>query len=245
MWQRENVPSYDVFARFYDEVMDDPAPRAARVLELIQRYRPAPRSVLEIACGTGSILARLDSVPERFGLDLSPEMLARARIKIPGVELVCGDMTSFDLGRRFDVVACVFDSINHLLTFDEWEWTFAAVHDHLTDGGLFVFDVNTLGELRHLGGEQPWVYDFDGNVFIMDVHFGEGGRTAWDIRIFERTGPSTFELHHETIGELAVELTRITAALEPSFEVLEASDERGQPATDDSVRAFFACRRAS
>ncbi len=238
------MPSYDVFARFYDAVMDDPAPRAARVLDLIERYRPAPRSLLEIACGTGSILARLDSVPDRTGLDLSPEMLARARDKVPAVELVCGDMISFDLGRRFDIVACVFDSINHMLTFEDWESTFASVHDHLTDGGLFVFDVNTLGELRHLGEEQPWVYDFDGNVLIMDVLFGEGGRTSWDIRVFERTGPSTFELHHETIGELAVELSRITEALAPGFEILEVSDQRGQPATDDSVRAFFACRLA-
>jgi SAM-dependent methyltransferase len=171
-------------------------------------------------------------------------MLAQARAKLPGVELVEGNMASFRLDRRFDVVVCVFDSLNHLLDFGDWESTFASVHDHLTDGGLFVFDVNTIGELCRIGEEQPWVFYFDGNVLIMDVLFGAGGRTSWDLRVFERIGPSSFELHHETIGELGVELPRITGALEGRFDVLEVSDQRGAPATDDSTRAYFACRRA-
>jgi SAM-dependent methyltransferase len=238
------VPSYDRLARFYDAIMDDPEPRAARVLDLIDRHRPGPESVLELACGTGSILARLGGVTHRTGLDRSAAMLAQARAKLPGVELVEGNMASFRLDRRFDVVVCVFDSLNHLLDFGDWESTFASVHDHLTDGGLFVFDVNTIGELCRIGEEQPWVFDFDGNVLIMDVLFGAGGRTSWDLRVFERIGPSSFELHHETIGELGVELPRITGALEGRFDVLEVSDQRGAPATDDSTRAYFACRRA-
>ncbi|MGB7050724.1 MAG: hypothetical protein WBG41_04075, partial [Acidimicrobiales bacterium] len=110
--------------------------------------------------------------------------------------------------------------------------------------GLFVFDVNTLGELCRIAEEQPWVFDFDGNVLIMDVRFGTEGRFSWDLRVFERTGPSTFDLHHETIGELGVELSRITHALEDrGFEVLEVTDPEGGPATDDdSARAYFACR---
>ena len=244
MWHRGEVPSYDRLARFYDAIMDDPSPRAERVVELVERYRPAPRSVLELACGTGSILARFEAVPHRTGLDISVEMLAEARTKLTDVELVEGDMASFDLGRRFDVVVCVFDSINHLLDFGQWESNFAAVADHLTGDGLYVFDVNTLGELRRIGEEQPWVFDFDGNVLIMDMAFGTEGRTSWDLRIFERSGPSTFVLHHEAIGELGVELSRITEALEKRFVVLEVSDQRGRPATDDSTRAYFACRRA-
>jgi SAM-dependent methyltransferase len=238
------MPSYDRMARFYDAIMDDPSPRADQVTDMIERYRPAPRSLLELACGTGAILERLYWVPERTGLDASPAMLAEARAKLPDVELVESSMACFDLGRRFDVVICVFDSLNHLLDFGDWESTFATAHDHLTDGGLFVFDVNTVGQLHHIAEEQPWVFDFDGNVLIMDVLFGAEGRVSWDLRVFERTGPSTFELHHEAIGELGVELVSIIGALENHFEILEVSDPQGRPATDDSARAHFACRRA-
>ena len=53
----DRVSEYDVFSRFYDAVMDDPGPRADRVVEWIQRYRPHTTSLLELGCGTGSILA--------------------------------------------------------------------------------------------------------------------------------------------------------------------------------------------
>ena len=141
------------------------------------------------------------------------------------------------------MVICVFDSLNHLLTLEAWQSLFAAAHDHLADDGLFVFDVNTTGELQRLGTEPPWVYDFDGNVVIMDVTVGEGDLSAWDIRIFENVGESQYRLHHEQIGELGVSLERICAILEPNFALLEVIGEDGEVATDDSVKAHFACRR--
>ena len=237
------MPAYDRFARFYDAAMDDPGPRAARVLDFVHRHRPGATTLLELACGTGSILARLDEVPSVTGLDRSPEMLAVAARKVPRARLIEADMTSFHLGEQFDVVVCVFDSLNHLVTFDAWKALFAAAHDHLVDGGLFVFDVNTVGELRRLGSEPPWVYDFDDNVMIMDVDFGEDGLSRWDIQIFEHVGESQYLLHHEEIAELGVSLARIRAAVAPRFEILEEQDEDGGGPTDQSVKAHFALRR--
>jgi SAM-dependent methyltransferase len=223
--------------------MEDPGPRAARVLGFIRRHRPEAASLLELGCGTGSILARLIGIPSLTGLDRSPEMLAIAAQKVPGARLIEGDMASFALDERFDVVICVFDSLNHLLTFDAWRSMFNAVHRHLADGGIFIFDVNTVGELRRLGREPPWVYDFDDNVMIMDVDFTEDGLSRWDIQIFEHVGESQYLLHHEEIGELGVSLARIKAALEPMFELLEEVDDNGDLPTDESVKAHFALRR--
>jgi SAM-dependent methyltransferase len=225
--------------------MDDPGPRADRVSAFVERYRPGTVSLLELGCGTGSILARLDSIPSVAGLDRSPQMLERARVKVPRAELFQGDMATFTLGARFDVVICVFDSLNHLLTLDAWQSLFAAVHGHLAEGGLFIFDVNTTGELQRLGNEPPWVYDFDGNVVIMDVFLGPDDLSEWDIRIFENVGESQYRLHHERISELGVGLDRIRSALEPHFTVLEVIGEDGEVATDGSVKAHFACRRRS
>jgi SAM-dependent methyltransferase len=237
------VPGYERFARFYDAAMDDPGPRAARVLEFIDRYHPDAVTLLELGCGTGSILARLTPIGSLTGLDQSPEMLALAGRKVPRARLVQGDMSSFSLGERFDVIICVFDSLNHLLTFAAWESTFAAVYDHLEEGGLFVVDVNTVGELRRLGDEPPWVYEFDDNVLIMDVTLADGGLSLWDIRIFEYVGESQYLLHHEEIGELGVSLARLRASLATRFELLEeVSDVGGRP-TDESVKAHFALRR--
>jgi SAM-dependent methyltransferase len=239
--------AYERFAAFYDVVMDDPAPRASRVNSTIARYRPEAASILELGCGTGSILARLDSGAALTGLDRSPAMLAIAAAKVPGAQLVEGDMAAFDLGRRFDVVACVFDSVNHLCDVASWVALFANVHDHLADGGLFVLDVNTVGELHRLGEEPPWVYDFEGGTAIIDVSFAldpDGlGVTDWDIRIFEQTAGTGYLLHHECIGELALPLERVRALLDGGFDLLEEVDEDGLPATDASVKAYYALRR--
>jgi SAM-dependent methyltransferase len=239
------VPDYDRYSKFYDEVMDDPGPRAERVLDWIEQYVPHATSLLELGCGTGSILARLPSVPHLSGIDRSPAMLEVARRKVPGARLIEDDIRTFSLDERFDVIICVFDSLNHLLDFDEWRATFARVRDHLVEGGLFVFDVNTIGELRRLGDEPPWVYDFSAGVAIVDVAFAEddraNGMSRWDIRIFEQLGHDAFRLHHEEIRELAVDLSRIRAALAEGFIVLDEVGETGEQPTDDSVKAHFAC----
>ncbi len=237
------MSDYSLFSTFYDAIMDDPAPRACRVHGLIERHLPGAKSLLELGCGTGSILAHLPTIHSLTGLDRSPEMLAHARDKVPRARLIEGDMASFSLGERFDVVICVFDSLNHLMTFDGWNSMFTAAYDHLVEDGLFIFDVNTLGELKRLGEEPPWVYDFDGNVVIMDVYSTEHGWSQWDIRIFENVGEDQYRLHHEQIGELAVSLSTIRAALDAKFALLEEMNENGDPPTDDSVKAHFAFRR--
>jgi SAM-dependent methyltransferase len=240
------LAGYERFAPFYDEVMDDPAPRAARVVDAIERFRPGAMSLLELGCGTGAMLERLTAVPALVGLDRSSEMLRIARAKVPGAAFLQGDLSSFAFGRRFDVVICVFDTLNHVLAFERWLSAFDAVASHLVDGGLFVFDVNTIGELRRLDEEPPGVYDFDRGVAIIDVAFagvgGDCGMSQWDVRIFEDVGNGRYRLHHERIGELGVDIARVRSAVEARFDLLEIIDERGGPADDDSAKAHFFLR---
>lgn len=50
------------------------------------------------------------------GLDLEPQFVELARKRLRGVTIHEGDMTSFDLGRRFDAVTCLFSAIGHVHT---------------------------------------------------------------------------------------------------------------------------------
>jgi SAM-dependent methyltransferase len=64
-----------------------------------------PSTVLDAGCGTGRVgieLARRGI--EVVGVDVDPSMLAAARARGPEIEWVEADLTSFDLGRTFDVV---------------------------------------------------------------------------------------------------------------------------------------------
>ena len=237
------VPAYAQFARFYDQVMGDRGPAIERVRGYLRRYQPGARSLLELGCGTGAVLAGLAGDLHVTGVDRSPEMLAAAAARhLPGVRLVEADITEFSLGTRFDVVICVFDTLNHLPTFDAWAAMFGQVDAHLAEGGLFVFDVNTVGRLRRLALSPGYVEDFGPHTLIMDVAAGENGVFPWDVRIFERVEGDTFRLHHERIGELGVPLALVHEALAPRFELLEATDTDGRPARDESDRAYFAYR---
>jgi hypothetical protein len=164
-------------------------------------------------------------------------------------------MTAFSLRTRFDVVICVFDTLNHLPTFADWREMFDRAHEHLADGGLFVFDVNTTQRLRRLWQGPAFASDFGEHSMIMDVQPGEpdmsrnsgrgGELSLWTVKIFERIEGDVFRLHEERIPELGVPLKTIREGLEPHFELLDATGLDGEPASDDSSRAFFACRNRS
>jgi SAM-dependent methyltransferase len=237
------VPSYTGFAEFYDAVMGDPTGKIELISDWIRQHAPQARSLLELGCGTGSVLTGLADLPSLTGIDLSPRMLEIARIKVPRAQLVEADMASFALQERFDVAVCVFDTINHLDTFDAWKDLFERVHEHLVEHGLFIFDVNTIGKLRALGNAPPWVHDFDRNVLIMNVEFDGQQMSIWDVRVFQHLNDRQFLLHHERIGELGVPLGEIRAALRDDFEVVDEHDPDGTSPTDESRRVYFVCRR--
>lgn len=75
-------------------------------------------SALDLACGTGGFTRELHRAGWQVqGLDGSQEMLTVARGRLPAdISLSVGDLRTFDLGERFDLVTCVFDSLNNLLT---------------------------------------------------------------------------------------------------------------------------------
>ena len=245
--------------------MGDRSADIERVRDCITRFRPGARSVLELGCGTGAVLAGLAADPSVTGVSLSvtgvdrsEEMLAVAARSVPAARLVHADVTSFSLGTRFDVAICVFDTLNHLPSLDAWRAMFERVHEHLADGGLFFFDVNTIGRLRRLWQGPAFAANFGENTMIMDVlpagrgegRDGEGrdgeGRdgelSMWTVRIFERIADDMFRLHEERIPELGVSLATIRDALAANFDLLEESDLDGGPVSDESNRVFFAFR---
>lgn len=222
--------------------MDDPVPKIARVVSNVERHHRGRGSILELGCGTGTILAGLGGLGARTGIDSSPEMLAIAREKVPGARLIEGDITSFDLGESFDVVVCIFDTLNHITTFEGWKALFARTRAHLTAGGLFVFDVNTTAKLRAIAGYPPWWSELPGADVIMNVDPPVEGISIWNVWIVERLPDGTLAGHHERIGELGVELERIEAALAADFELLAVEDETGYAPDARSERVHYAWR---
>ncbi len=150
-------------AHLYDALygFKDYDAEAARLRELIAERVPGARSLLDVACGTGTHLAVLQEHFEVEGLDLDPQLLAVARERLPGVPLHEGDMTGFDLDRRFDVVVNLFSSIGYAAGDEQLQKAVAAMSRHMEPGGLLIVeawfapDVWRPGHVSMLSVDEP------------------------------------------------------------------------------------------
>ena len=78
----------------------------------IRARTSAASTLLDVACGTGMHARRL-AAQHGFtvdGVDRDPVMVRLAQRAHPAGRFVQGDMTGFDLGRRYDAVTCCFGS---------------------------------------------------------------------------------------------------------------------------------------
>ena len=220
-------------------VMGDRRAAAEQVMELIRAAKPDAKNVLELGCGTGSILKCLHDAYQVSGLDVSGKMLSVARKKVPSSKLFGQDMVDFRIDGRFDVIFCVFDSINHVRRFSDWKKVFAAVCRHLFPGGCFIFDINTQRKLERLIAGPPWVHWFGRNLLVIDVTALPSGGSNWNVKVFEHLNGSRYALHEEDIVEVSFPLPQVVAALRAHFMKVWVIDPDRSRASAKSERLFF------
>lgn len=141
---------YDRYAEVYDRSgQSDFSERARAYLDrLLPRHQWTGRSVLDLACGTGTLALALARQGFRVtGVDASPAMLAAAQAKAAdaglSITFLCQDMRELRLSESVDLAVCFYDSINYLLSLEDLARTFGRVAAALAPGGLFVFDTTT------------------------------------------------------------------------------------------------------
>ena len=131
---------YRELAGYYDRIyhFKDYRGESREILRLARRYlERRPRTLLDVGCGTGRHLAEFARTLTVSGVDLSPAMLRVARQRLgPKVRLVRGDMRSFSLNSRFDILTCLFSAVAYLETRRDRDRAFANFYRHLVPGGV-------------------------------------------------------------------------------------------------------------
>ncbi|MEO0944681.1 MAG: class I SAM-dependent methyltransferase [Pseudomonadota bacterium] len=108
---------------------------------LIEQMEVAPgETVLEIACGTGRNLAKIERIyPEArlFGLDISEQMLATARKKLgASVPLARADACKIDAERLFGLSKFDHVVLSYSLSMiPDWRGALGEAHNLLAHGG--------------------------------------------------------------------------------------------------------------
>lgn len=207
-----------------------------------------PRRVLDLACGTGSVLYELIlGGYEAEGADASAAMLAVAARKLPaGTRLWEQDARELRLpGPPFDACVCLFDSLNYLLEPDDLRRAFRGVYRHLVPGGSLVFDMNSIRAL------ETGMFNQRGTGEDASLEFE--WHSAWEpaarlctIRMEFRThGPDGTRVFHETHVQRGYTQEEVVRALQSAgFSLLGAFDAyTTRPPTARSDRLFFVAQR--
>ncbi|WP_234571826.1 class I SAM-dependent DNA methyltransferase [Rhodohalobacter sp. 614A] len=147
----QEKPTYSVLADIYDIVMSDVDYEtwADYIDEIILMHQPTARSILELACGTGTIALSLEELDcyEITATDGSADMIRIAREKASKVnsdiDFYPMNFLNLSFEKTFDVVYMVFDSINYLHTKEEIIQLHQEVKKVLNPGGIFVYDFTT------------------------------------------------------------------------------------------------------
>jgi SAM-dependent methyltransferase len=145
--------AYDDLAPFYDlyTARYDHEHWLNRIETMALEHGLRGKRLLDVGCGTGkSFVPMLRRGYQVVACDLSERMVEAARHATgsQGAEIVVADMRALPRLGEFDLVTCLDDALNYLLSDEELERTFDGIARNLRRDGLFVFDLNTLGTFR-------------------------------------------------------------------------------------------------
>lgn len=139
---------FNEYSKVYDLLYGDKdyASEGAYVHNMIKKYNPNARTILNLGCGTGSH----DLILQEFGyscvgVDFSETMLARAQEKAElrsthNLEFVHGDVRSIRLSKKFDAVISLFHVLSYQTSNEDISAVFVTADEHLQRNGIFVFD---------------------------------------------------------------------------------------------------------
>jgi SAM-dependent methyltransferase len=100
------------------------------------------KNILDIGCGTGKHLSFFKKDGYNIsGVDVSENMISEARKYLQQKDdLICCNASEFRFNKNFETIISLFHVMSYQAENNELKNVFQNVSEHLTDGGLFIFD---------------------------------------------------------------------------------------------------------
>ena len=238
------APSYDALTRDVDY-----AGVCDYLERQFQRARCEVKTVLDLACGTGSLTWLLAQRGyDMTGVDVSEDMLAQARDKDYQVPIqplfLHQSMDKLDLNDTVDACVCCLDSVNYVTRPAQLRRAFWRVHTFLTPGGVFLFDARTPEALAAMDG-QVFLDEDEDTYCVWQGAFSPKRRVCtYYMDIFRRAGESWLRGQEEH-EEYAYTLDELTDMLKTAGFVdikCYGGRTRRAPKPEDD-RVFFFARK--
>ena len=190
---------YHELAPVYDRVMRHVPYRmwVRYIHEILLNLHFTPRSVLDVACGTGAVAIPLAKMGyDVVGVDIAPGMIEQARIKAASrdvqIDFRIQDAAAMDLGRKFDLALSLFDSLNYITDPEALAKACERVAAHLNRPGVFIFDLNTEYAFLHNLFDQDNVGTDENPIYVWKSRYDRSARIcAVSMEFRHRVGGET------------------------------------------------------
>lgn len=179
-----------------------------------------PRTHLDLGSGTGAMC--MEAAKEGMqteGLDVSVNMVnfARQKTQLEVLDILyhLSDIRYFNTGKEYELITCVFDTINHILSMDEWKKVFTCVRQHLRNGGVFVFDCSTIKAYKDQWNGFHSERDGNGNYMLQKSFYSYEHRMATrTISVFfKQEEEGLYKGFEETFNQTSFESSQIVEML--------------------------------
>ena len=242
---------YDALAANYDALTGDVEyeKRADYLEKLFKKSKIPVKTVLDLACGTGTMTWILTGRGyEMIGVDASEEMLAAAMEKSGSVEGVAPiflhqSMPKLDLYGTVDAAICCLDSLNYLTNPKDVQRTFDRLRLFIAPGGVLIFDINTVEKLAALDG-QVFLDETEDTYCVWRPEYRRGICTYY-MDIFQLQEDGSWERNFELHRERAYTVEELTAWLETAGfgEIQTYGDRKMRRPAEGEQRIYFSCIR--
>ena len=231
----------DVFCKVYNEFGWNYYPEAfgEQLMAWLERNRVTVKNSMDLACGTGILCEILHrNGIAASGMDFSTGMIDIARAGNPDIHYDVADMITYRPAKRFDLVTCTGDALNHIMDPGDVERIFRNVYGYLSEGGYFVFDILNENEIST---SEPFEMDFSDTVRVWFQMTQPGEKQVnLKIRVYEN-GTISFE---ENIRETVHDPAMICDLLEKcGFSLVKCADRLLEDSENHGTTWFVIARK--
>ena len=216
------------------------------IREVLGKKSLEPELILEMACGTGGLTEKLARDYKIHAFDLSDDMLSvcQNKIRSKNLKLFKQNMVGFSAPASYDAIFSVGDSLNYVTDEKDFEAAIKSSYDHLKDGGIFIFDLNTEYKFKNI---PPVTVDEVEDVLYLweNIYDEEEKLNTYGVNFFRNIKDNDYKRFYEEHLERAYDLSFVKNLLEETgFKDIEVYDDyEFKEVSEETSRYTFIARR--
>lgn len=224
----------------YDKKMDKVA---SKFFSYVKDHNIKINSHIDFGCGTGYFCKLVsNSNIKTMGIDLSDGMINVAKEKYPNIKFEHGNIIDYKSKEKVDFISCNYDTVNHLIEFDEWRKFFKNVYSTLNDNGLFLFDFVTMYKFKNTNEVEFSTKNKDYDYMLCRIPIDENKIVSKYIFYIKEN--DSYKKVEQSIVESFFENDDIFDLLkETGFKILKIYDKDLNEFKNDSKRIYVICQK--